>query len=200
MHLPRPARLPLLLTLGALAVTAAPGRSAEAREVARSHHRGPPMVEVEVAGVLPLSGDGGSVVVLREKGRETLLPLLVGATEGSVIDQRLKGKPSDQPGTHDLLSRALDALHGAVQRVDITAVQDATFRAVLHLAQEGRDVPLDARPSDAIALALSAKAPIFAAREVVDAAGLTKDDQARLRRGERTDRASGAALGPGQKM
>jgi uncharacterized protein len=148
------------------------------------------MVEVEVATVLSVAEDGASIVVLRERDGETLLPMFVGEAEATVIDQRLRGAGGARTDAHDLLARAVGALGAEVKRVDITHVEDATFRALLHLARDGRDVVLDARPSDSIALALAAKAPIYVARGVLDEAGLTRQDVARLRRAAPQERAS----------
>lgn len=154
-------------------------------------------VELEVAGVLPLEEESGSLLVLRDKGVGTFLPIFVGRTEGAALGARLRrGVPSPRPGTADLLERAIAALGGRVARVAIEGEQAPLLRGRVLVAQGERRVELEARPSDAVALAVAARAPIFATRRVLSEAGLSRDDLARLRRG-RARPADGAA---GQKL
>lgn len=170
-----------LLWVPLLAV--APGRGAGAASV-----------EVEVMGVVPLEAEGASLLVLKEKSGRTLLPIFVGRSEGVAIDLRMKHAPSSRPLAADLLEKTIGALGGRVLRVEIRSVQAALFRARVTLQQGDRRLEVEARPSDSVALAVTARAPIFATRQVMEEAGLTRQDLGRLRR---PPEAGGEGGGPG---
>ncbi|GEJ57311.1 bifunctional nuclease family protein [Anaeromyxobacter diazotrophicus] len=155
------------------------------------------LVEVEVAGVLPLEAESGSLLVLRAKPSGTMLPIFVGQTEGAALDRRLRRGPPGRPGSADLLEHAIAALGGRVARVAIEGEQAALFRGRVVLQQGDRRLELEARPSDSIALAVAARAPIFASRQVLAEAGLTREDLARQRR---RDPPSAAEAGAGPKL
>ncbi|HEX9289276.1 MAG TPA: bifunctional nuclease family protein [Anaeromyxobacteraceae bacterium] len=139
------------------------------------------LVEMEVLGVVPLESEAASLLVLRQKGGPAVLPIFVGRNEGAAIDLRLKRKPSPHPRAADLLEKAIAALGGKVTRVEIQGVQATLFRARVTLQQGERRLEVEARPSDSVALAMASRAPIFATREVMAEAGLTKEDLDRLR-------------------
>jgi uncharacterized protein len=138
-------------------------------------------VEMEVLGVVPLESEAASLLVLRQKGGPAVLPIFVGRSEGTAIELRLKQAPSPHPRAADLLQKAIAALGGKVMRVEIQGVKAALFRARVTLQQGDRRLDVEARPSDSVALAMASRAPIFATREVMDEAGLTKEDLDRLR-------------------
>jgi bifunctional DNase/RNase len=148
------------------------GRTARAAEDA---------VEMEVLGVVPLESDGASLLVLRQKGGAVLLPMFVGTAEGTAIDRRLKRMPTTHPGAADLLFAAIGALGGKVTRVEIQGVHAAMFRAQVSLLQGGKRLDVEGRPSDSVALAMSAHAPIFATQQVIADAGLTPEELRRFR-------------------
>jgi len=131
-------------------------------------------VEVDVEGV-HVDGFGGPVVVLVEKGAAAReLPIWVGPAEARAIALELQGVARPRPLTHDLMGRVLEALGGRLDRVVVTQVDAKTYFAELHLVgREGRAVaPLDARPSDAIALALGLDRPILVRETVFADAGM----------------------------
>ncbi len=138
-------------------------------------------VELEVLGVVPLQTEGASLLVLKEKSGGTVLPIVVGRSEGIAIDLRMKRTPSPRPLGAELLEKTIGALGGRVLRVEIRSVQAALFRARVTLQQGDRRVEVDARPSDSVALAVTAHAPIFATREVMEQGGLTPHDLEKLR-------------------
>ena len=140
----------------------------------------PERVELEVLGVVPLESEGASLLVLREKHRDTMLPILVGRSEGAAIEVRLRRSPSPQPGAADLLEHAISALGGEVLSIRLEPAREAIFQAHVTLAQGGRRYEVAGRPSDSIALAVSAHAPIFTTRDVLREAGVTKEDLERL--------------------
>jgi bifunctional DNase/RNase len=112
------------------------------------------------------------VVVLRESDRERYLPIWIGPWEANAIAMRLQGQVSDRPMTHDLFRNALDELGVVMRRVIVTDLAEDTFRARIILEQDDQVRELDARPSDAIALAVRAQVPIFATEAVLDRAGV----------------------------
>jgi len=126
-------------------------------------------VEVSVKGVLPDPSTESQIVVLEEGGTSRTLPIWVGMVEGNAIRLAVERTASPRPLTHDLLQHILDRLHASVKRVVVHDVRENTFFAAIYLDIDGREVMLDARPSDAIALALRARVPIYARRDLLAA-------------------------------
>jgi uncharacterized protein len=112
------------------------------------------------------------VVILRDTTSERYLPIWIGPWEANAIAMRLQGVAPERPMTHDLFSSTLAELGVEVEQIIISDLAEDTFRARLHLRLDGREVDLDARPSDAIALAVRAGVPIFATDAVLDRAGV----------------------------
>ena len=102
------------------------------------------------------------VVILRDTGHDRYLPIWIGPSEANAIAMRLQGVTPERPMTHDLFSQTLSELGVSVKRIIVSDLAEDTFRARLLLQVDGREVDLDARPSDAIALAVRAGVPIFA--------------------------------------
>ena len=118
-------------------------------------------VEMKVKGLMWDPVSRMPIVILRTQEGESVLPIFVGLFEANAIAQQLDGSLSPRPMTHDLLGNLIDALHGRVDRVVITDLRDNTFFAIIHLESHGEKFAIDARPSDAMALALRLKVPIF---------------------------------------
>jgi bifunctional DNase/RNase len=112
------------------------------------------------------------VVILKETARERYLPIWIGPWEASAIAMRLQGMAPERPLTHDLFASALEELGARVDRVVISALAEETFHAVLVVEAAGRTLELDARPSDALALAVRTGARILAADSVLQQAAL----------------------------
>jgi bifunctional DNase/RNase len=112
------------------------------------------------------------VVILKETARDRYLPIWIGPWEASAIAMRLQGLTPERPLTHDLFASALGELGVQVERVVIAALAEETFHARLILRADGRQLEIDSRPSDALALAVRLGTPIFAAPEVLEQAGL----------------------------
>src|ERR1035437_141672 len=104
------------------------------------------------------------------------LPIFIGATEAQAIALHLDRVPIPRPLTHDLLKTVMDNLECRMKRAEICALRENTFFAKLILEWNGVDSEIDARPSDAIALALRFTAPIYVAEEVMEAAGVLLDE------------------------
>ncbi len=112
------------------------------------------------------------VVILKETGRERYLPIWIGSWEANAIAMKLQGVTPDRPLTHDLFSNTLEELGVAMRRIVVSDLAEETFRARIVLEHGGETREIDARPSDAIALAIRAAVPIFATDEVLDRAGV----------------------------
>ena len=111
------------------------------------------------------------VVVLQDSSGEFELPIFIGLMEASAIASVREKVALPRPMTHDLLCTLLDSLDGDLVRVEVTELRDNTFYALLHLTRGGQPLRLDSRPSDAIALALRADAPIMVREAVLAEAG-----------------------------
>ncbi|MDE3018995.1 MAG: bifunctional nuclease family protein [Nitrospirota bacterium] len=107
------------------------------------------------------------VVILRDEHNVDMLPIWVGKSEASAISFALEGVAAPRPMTHDLMKAVLDAAGAKVISVVVTDLKDNTYYARVHLMSEDSEYSIDARPSDAIALALRADAPIFAKEDVI---------------------------------
>ncbi len=126
-------------------------------------------VEVTVGDVI--EAGNGATVELVEPQSHRVVTMMIGGTEGHSILLRKYGSPPPRPLTHDLLDAALHDLHAEILQVQVDKLEGGVFYGTVIVVQDERVVPLDARPSDAIALALGAKAPIYMARAVLDRAG-----------------------------
>ena len=136
------------------------------------------------------------VVVLREPESNRYLPIYIGAPEADAIAMRLQGVSVARPMTHDLLATVLQELGGVVQRVVVSNLSNATFFAQLYVRVDERELEIDARPSDALALAVRSEVPIFVAQAVLEEAGVTLDG---LHRGRGTARAGARAAPPSSR-
>ncbi len=142
------------------------------------------LVEVSVDSIRVHVPSGQHVVVLREKDAERFLPIWVGIAEANAINLRLDGVLPERPMTHDLLANIFHQLELRVSRVVISELRSDTFYAEIQGKFDGRDVSVDSRPSDAIAVALRLETPIFVARDVLDQAAVTpegQDEEAKLK-------------------
>ena len=133
------------------------------------------LVEMVVESVRVHMLSNRHVVILKDVEHDRYLPIWIGAWEASAIAMRLQGLAAERPLTHDLFAAALDRLGVRVERVVINELTDETYHARIHLERDGVQVEVDARPSDALALAVRAEVPIFAADEVLAQAALAAD-------------------------
>jgi bifunctional DNase/RNase len=117
------------------------------------------------------------VVILKEKEAERYLPIWIGIHEANAIALKITGITPERPITHDLLVNVLGAVDVKVHRVVVTSLSNEVFYARISASQNGRDLDIDARPSDAIAVAVRVGAPIFVAGEVLDKAGVLPENE-----------------------
>ncbi len=125
---------------------------------------------MEIKGLMLDPASNVPIVILRDTESQLFLPIWIGVFEANAIALRIEGVEPPRPLTHDLLRQVLDHLGATVEKIVISDLRESTFFAVIHLRQGELAVPVDARPSDAIALALRANAPIFVLRSVLDKA------------------------------
>jgi len=112
------------------------------------------------------------IVLLKTVDDERFLPIWIGHPEAAAILMKLQGASPPRPMTHDLVTDIISELQGEVVRVTVTELRENTYYARITIVQDGREVEVDARPSDAIALAVRCEAQIFAADEVVEESGI----------------------------
>lgn len=129
------------------------------------------LVEAEIWTVART--DQGNAVLIRPVGGETAVPIFIGQPEAQSILIGLGNVPMPRPLSHDLFIVILKKLGVAIQRVEVTGLKEGTFYAQLVLQQGKETHMIDSRPSDAIALAVRVKCPIFIAEAVVDEAGIS---------------------------
>ena len=126
------------------------------------------------------------IIILKNSDGKTVLPIWVGIFEANAIAMQLEEVASPRPMTHDLLKNVIEGLQATVDQVVITDLRDNTFFAMIHLKRDGEQFTIDARPSDAMALALRTSSPIHVETQVLDKSegtGEGDSDQAeRLRR------------------
>ena len=133
------------------------------------------LVEMVVESVRVHMLSSRHVVILKETDRDRYLPIWIGPWEASAIAMKLQGLSPERPLTHDLFATTLERLGVRVDRVVISELADETFHARLILEGANGTVEIDARPSDALALAVRAGVRIFAADAVLEQAGLGAD-------------------------
>ena len=132
--------------------------------------RGTVDVPVRV-GMVALDSHNIPVMVLEEEGGSRLLPIWIGMDAAQSITAEMEQQQSPRPNTHDLAKRVIQGLDGEIASVVVTKLREGTYYAILNLATDGKVVEIDARPSDAIAIALRVKAPIFVRATVFEEAG-----------------------------
>ena len=130
------------------------------------------LVEMVVESVRVHMLSSRHVVILKEAARDRYLPIWIGPWEASAIAMKLQGLTPERPLTHDLFATTLEALGARIQRVIISELADETFHARILLEREGHTIEVDARPSDALALAVRSGVRIFAADAVLEQAAL----------------------------
>ena len=108
------------------------------------------------------------IVLLKTADGNKFLPIWIGHPEAAAILMKLQSQAPPRPMTHDLLSDMLEQLGAQVVRITVTELRENTFYAQITVPQDGREIEVDSRPSDAIALAIRAEAPIFAADRVIE--------------------------------
>jgi len=112
------------------------------------------------------------IVILKDADNKLNLPIWIGLLEATAMATELEGIKMARPMTHDLLKNTLAELGGAVEFVEITELKENTYYASINLKILGKEIIIDSRPSDAIALALRTKSPIYVAKAVLEASSI----------------------------
>ncbi len=130
-------------------------------------------IEMYVAGLVLDPATNAPIVILKDSASDTCLPIWIGLSEATAIASALKKVEVVRPMTHDLLKDVIDQLGGRVVKVTVTNLRESTFLASIEVVVAESLRVIDARPSDAIALAVRTNAPIFVAEEVLQQAQVT---------------------------
>ena len=134
------------------------------------------LVPMSIKGLMLDPVSNSPIVVLKDVDEKFFLPIWVGIFEANAIALQLENVTTPRPMTHDLLRNMISELDGRVARVVINDLRDSTFFAQIRVITSQRTLELDARPSDAIALALRTEAPIFVAQSVLEQAQTISPD------------------------
>jgi bifunctional DNase/RNase len=152
----------------------------------------PGAVAVRVAGVALDESADSPVVILEELDGTRRLPIWIGLSEAHSIAARLASETPPRPNSHDLAQRLIEGLEGRVERVVVTALRDGIYYARIDLVHDGRTLEVDARPSDAIAIALRLSAPLFVEAALFDTSGRAERPSGREVRHPASERQVGA--------
>lgn len=134
------------------------------------------MLKMELHGVNLDVMTNQPVVILRDPSAKRFLPIWIGQFEATAILMEMQGVKPSRPLTHDLLKSILDQLKASIQQVVITDLKDGTFFAKILVDIDSTTLTIDSRPSDAIALAVRAQAPIFAEENVLEKASILTEE------------------------
>jgi hypothetical protein len=127
-------------------------------------------IEMMIKGLMIDPITNMPIVILKDKAGDRVLPIWVGVFEANAIALQIENISTPRPMTHDLLKNILTEIEAEVQRIVVSDLRDNTFYAMIYLDRDGETIAIDARPSDAIALALRTRSPIFVEDSVVESA------------------------------
>ena len=125
-------------------------------------------IEMTIKGLMVDPITNMPIIILRDKDGQRVLPIWVGVFEANAIALQMENVTTPRPMTHDLLKNVICDLKADIQKIVVSDLRENTFYALIYLTVNGEPVAVDARPSDAIALALRAQAPIFVEDRVID--------------------------------
>ncbi len=125
---------------------------------------------MELARVIISETNDEQIIVLKEVNGTRAFPIVIGIWEAFAIDRNLKEKKTPRPMTHDLIENVIRSLDGALERIVVSDLRNQTFFAKLMIRRNGKVLEVDSRPSDAIALAVQMKVPIYVEEKVLESA------------------------------
>jgi uncharacterized protein len=128
----------------------------------------PMQIEMTIKGLMVDPITNMPIIILRDKDGQRVLPIWVGIFEANAIALQMENIATPRPMTHDLLRNIIQDLSGTVRKIVVSDLKDNTFYALIYVETPAETVAIDARPSDAIALALRTQAPIFVEESVID--------------------------------
>ena len=135
------------------------------------------MLEMSIESIRVSLMNYQRVVILKEKESDRYLPIWIGPAEADAIAVKLQDVSIPRPLTHDLLGNVIGALGGSIRHIIVNDLQNDTFYAKIVLDMDGRSLEVDSRPSDAIALAVRGRVPIFVEETVLEKAGVAMDQE-----------------------
>jgi uncharacterized protein len=127
-------------------------------------------IEMTIKGLMIDPITNMPIIILRDQEGQRVLPIWVGVFEANAIALQIENVQTPRPMTHDLLKNIINDLHAHVQRIVVCALKENTFYATIHITVGDQALAVDARPSDAIALALRTRSPIFVEEAVIQSA------------------------------
>jgi uncharacterized protein len=125
-------------------------------------------IEMTIKGLMVDPITNMPIIILRDQEGQRVLPIWVGVFEANAIALQIENVTTPRPMTHDLLRNVIHDLKAQIRKIVVSDLRENTFYALIHLDLHGETIAVDARPSDAIALALRARAPIFVEDRVID--------------------------------
>jgi len=135
------------------------------------------LVEMKVKFLTLDPSSKAFVIFLSDLENQHALPIGIGAFEANAIALELQGVASHRPMTHDLIRNILGVLNSEIVKIEVMDLRDNTYYALIHVKAEGKEIAIDSRPSDAIAVALGTGAPIYVTEEVLSKAKTISSDQ-----------------------
>jgi len=147
------------------------------------------MIEVAIDSIRVSLMSQQRIVILRERGEERYLAIWIGVYEAESITIALQEVEVARPLTHDLLKNVFNQLNARIVRVEVVALRDDTYFGNIVVEANGRTMDIDARPSDALAIAVRMHVPILVARSVMDTAGITPEEDLQEEPGAQSDAA-----------
>lgn len=137
-------------------------------------------VEMKIRGLMMDPVTNMPIVILKDIGSETVLPIWVGVYEANAIALEIEKVTTPRPMTHDLIKNVLVGLESQVHKVVVTELREDTFYAVIWVERDGRIISIDSRPSDALALALRMDCPIFVEDQVLKSSKIAASNSERM--------------------
>ena len=134
-------------------------------------------IEMKIKGLMVDPVTNMPIVILKDEADNRVLPIWVGIFEANAIALRIEDIETPRPMTHDLIADVLKAMDASVDKIVVNELRDNTYFALIHLQAGGQEYIIDSRPSDAIALALRAKARIYVDQAVFDQAKTLEGEQ-----------------------
>ena len=135
------------------------------------------VIEMNLKGLMIDPITNMPIIVLKDGDGNHVLPIWVGVFEANAIALQMENVQTPRPMTHDLLKNVIDDLNATVERIVVSELKDNTFYATIHLNSGMGNLTVDSRPSDAIALALRTRSPIFVEEQVIESAKSSADSQ-----------------------
>jgi len=137
------------------------------RETPRVESEAVVPVQMDLKRIIISEVHDQQVIMLKEVEGERSFPIVIGIFEATSIDRRVRGLPTPRPLTHDLITAVVEQMGGEIQDIVISDLKEHTYYAKLRIRNEGELVDVDCRPSDAIALAVTARVPIYVSEDVL---------------------------------